>query len=1633
MVEIEGVWRPAWVRGGRIEEVTWIGKDVLAWCSGMHMTFYHVIQKRQSLRWCPKSDNREGVSCLSGHPTMHVLAFADRSFSNPRIFVLSYPSMIRVSECHRGSNSSYSAICFTPGEHLVSLGSHPTHSITIWCWRTGEKVASIGTPIRDIAGQSLRVASGKPILIAQLGRQSGKLHIWETCPAGKTILFTDYQVLLPGGAAAHHMDWSPDPDEPQLAVVDSLGNVYLSNRDGSEVRRIILGQRCGVCPEYESPSVRWFRGGIVMRTTFCQIRLYRKDSKDIWRKEWYVKVITKPSILSVHPSRNDRFFYHTLEGFLMEVDIVDDQADPVIMEIFNYGATYSFLELVRPWGHHLLAVDGPTQVVVIDCYDGHELARLDLELEGPVTQLLSHPDYPIAAVTSKEGELALLSIRSPDSPFVVARFNLQGERLDLIKFSQSGRNLVVGQRTTGVCYCLSLTHTKPFAVIAKLESKSRIADVLLYDPRGHLKLLVLVVSSRRIPVGRHLILYDLQIGRRGSKEPTCYLELPCAYQFLHYAPDGPNSFVGTPYLSRQIHLLEIKDWKEVNLLGTMNSGHQTRRTRLFTDRKWITSTALDGLVTVRNGTRPKAVVTLTPHHRRDLGVAKAIARPSGDLIIALGYSGSLVATQFCRDAEAAGLDDSTTNCRLDFTEYERSKRDILADYSSLDPSVVEMLLSGRNEGFPLVKDGVKKTWNEWSEEARILEEAEGCSQEKSSMQSDFERLRGRVVRLLNENETCPVVERLPISSFDLDKFSRDQRLKVARDEREDSRLELESSCVSMDRVAAWIKSTFWDTQVTIGRSILAISGPTEVTNYPTTADDPDSASALRLARFFRDSMRATMENEGFVPWKLYTRSKLQLALSRKVRLHRVDERQRMDALILGEYDDHDDDDEGNGGTGDGERDDQLANEGMTTHRFLVPSNHYYSQFELYGYAQGLINDRNIADDCKKLREYFDKSFDEMYEIKEREMSLVVERHERIRYIDSELRLMYGQSVPALPIDPDWNCKEVPNSIIKVLDQEIGVRPYVSESQQELIDREAAEAERFRRILLADDFRERTLMRMMDGVLEVRWEDVIKKDVPKPGCMLSKDPEDYNTEDLLAIRQYEKDVELLESERLRYLRILEAEFAKVSGMLREGIDKFNLKLQELFLVRMRVEAAIQQLNLHRIRCSIRHTHRMRRLREEDLMRSRIDAKRKCLSDLQEQLPVFQALLSEYRNHHEALLTRERTVERKFRGEFPSLGRSLVEVLEKEVKRRPRIGLKNTTASDLVELARSAGSHSKSANLPHDCAEYLKGLESLDARPSTLPQSVSGHHWEHLVRVRRARIELELKIKAQMTEILETERTISDNGMKMAKCRLEIDTLKEDLLRSRRERAEFDCDMEVQLVLKMGHIEIKPTAKRIDAINSILIPRTEIDNVNSGISMAGAGKLTSMSRTINFRRGILVEEWEHRCRRMTIEDLEEEFHTVENVLVTRDIRDYLERKAQGHGDKTAQQLEKELEGMEKNCVKRLSDWLARLEDVEARLANMRRENKLMDKKIEKMNVDRWELEWRRDLEGEAKQKEYYDRRIGVVVRRSKLVRKLQKEYTEILALQTEHELLRLKRFPTLTLFKTLDDEPRKKNVC
>lgn len=231
---------------------------------------------------------------------------------------------------------------------------------------------------------------------------------------------------------------------------------------------------------------------------------------------------------------------------------------------------------------------------------------------------------------------------------------------------------------------------------------------------------------------------------------------------------------------------------------------------------------------------------------------------------------------------------------MDCEWYVQRKEEILSDYASLNPAIRASLTRARID-FPVTGEKEFGTWEEWRQNAQLQEEARFHAAEKAAIAKALEALKATVKQLLDANETCPKMEKLPVSAFDLNRTGREQRLQTAKEEREDIRMELEHLCASMDCVAGWLKATFWDPQIVLGRSIFSFRGDTEVTNYPLTEEDPYFREHLRWAQFARDSIRNIIYDT-FQPWHSYTDDQLQVELSKPVRVcHEVEK--RMDLLL----------------------------------------------------------------------------------------------------------------------------------------------------------------------------------------------------------------------------------------------------------------------------------------------------------------------------------------------------------------------------------------------------------------------------------------------------------------------------------------------------------------------------------------------------------------------------------------------------------------------------------------------------------------------------------------------------------------------------------------------------------------
>ena len=143
---------------------------------------------------------------------------------------------------------------------------------------------------------------------------------------------------------------------------------------------------------------------------------------------------------------------------------------------------------------------------------------------------------------------------------------------------------------------------------------------------------------------------------------------------------------------------------------------------------------------------------------------------------------------------------------------------------------------------------------------------------------------------------------------------------------------------------------------------------------------------------------------------------------------------------------------------------------------------------------------------------------------------------------------------------------------------IKVEKYLTAEQRKQLEEQLAEEARRREMEKLDNWRERGLMDMMSGVLQIRREDELKKDIPIPPFAKERPPEEWTAEEKKAYQVYEQKVHELNEEREKLKKHLLAEIGKINEQILECYVNFDNVLLNLHLRKVKTQQAIYQVRI-----------------------------------------------------------------------------------------------------------------------------------------------------------------------------------------------------------------------------------------------------------------------------------------------------------------------------------------------------------------------------------------------------------------------------------------------------------------------
>ncbi|XP_045460970.1 cilia- and flagella-associated protein 43 [Harmonia axyridis] len=1553
-----------WCLMGRLSTMQFLGKEVVFYGAGCHLYFINMVTQENSFYKANNARCGDGIRYYVGHRTLNFFCFAENC-GNPSIFVMSYPKFEIISILEGGSKEGYIAMGFSETSVLVSLGSLPYFNMTVWNWRRGEKLGSSRSHIHR-QKQLIRCNTVNPVRVSQLGMKTTKLHIWDILMCGKKCIMTHHKVKIPQEKPAPLVltYWTL---EGMLYVLDNDGSAYLVNSEYL-LEKVITHNKSGPL----MPSFTMWKGDFAIAGPNNVIRFYKR-SVNTWNL--YNSLNPPEAITRLKSNRSDVLLGLTDRAYLVKIDPENKKYD----FIKTNETEFHNICMVYPVGQYICLLSQGNMVSVVEIATGNVVSRYDLM--GTALTIAGNPEFPYIGIGYINGILELLSIYDPSKPVTMAHFNLTTNQISNVYFSEFGRVLVAADVAVGEFFVLEGIPGGHIQVKATVSTNCQVADYMLVPSTNCYRLFVVPVTSNEFIKGNKVIRYCIMDNHQVNVKEYRFADTDRTYsRILSTAKiNRDRVFYVMPFDSKDIEEVETRRGDNmIRVLNTFETGHQVWRNGFYIDKYHAVTWSYDGFIIARTADMDRVIGHALPHHRRKGGVKKAYIDPLGKYIVSLGNDNIVACTNL--------VDNEP--------DYEMQENLI----KLLNSNRYSILFQRKTIGFdpgPTMRD---YTWLEVDKMRRIDRERKIHEEEKASIYAEFNEIKVALKALLNQNLEGPENERLDLVEFNLDTKYFDEIKEKNRVECKDTEQYIKKYVAAIYSVCDRIKKLFYNTMAVQKRKIVGLSTAINVESYSLLPPDGRKMEELNWVLEQLKLERFVNENDQFAPWKPMVEADRNNLLSQPPQVPVVKKKQIEDleeeseSIVI-------------------DKETIIAMAGSTAHNFIEISPYKYDQLETQTFYQLQLQSAITYSDIVRLREYFNKEFENLMQTKTREMLQIKEKNQRLRYIVDEINYFSTDQIFIKIADPLWTAYENIDMMVTIQDSQVPISPYISPSEQAILDAKAAEAERIRLLLLADDFKERALMAMMNGVLEVRWEDELKKDVPLPKCMLEKEPEEFNEDDLRAVKDYEEKVKFLNSERERYKNILDQEYTRIVSQIRESVKKFDSRVNDLLHLRIKVDEAIIQEVL--ILCK----ERMKLLdllayadKELELKKTMV-GNEELIHSVEHLINSLQDSVMDCRNQIDAVQNREKFLDKNLKKDMAEFNQVIQEASVKLLKRRPKVNYKNLNShTTLQALARAVITKVRPPTLLDECIEYLNALDHLDNYVG-VPPTVDEEAYAVICKHRRLRIEHEIKLKSATVSLAEAEATVAILQKRLYQKKDVNVRSMADLAQVRTDRLQRMRNVQMQIVLKQGYVEVPMHGNISDFQDAILISRKEVEDINALILENGRIKLNSMRHTMTFHREIMKMEWTHRKLRMHIEDLQEELNDINHLKVTKEMQVYLK------GKEKALPFEVGLELLKNSYEIILKEKKMGVVKLKKQINILKEDSKKLDLQISDINVDVCECKLDKDWELDVEDKKQIEERLQSLAKRSRMIRKIQENHQNILLLQTELELLRLKTYPTI----------------
>lgn len=1056
--------------------------------------------------------------------------------------------------------------------------------------------------------QVILCSPSQPLTLCQLATGAGRLTVWDIHVCVDTVKLIEKKVKM-------NLDRDSTPFtgtylySGTLLVVTRKGNVHQIYPGSNQSHCIVQETKQEVARD-SMCLIAPYQGGFVLSVNHI-IRLFSQNGTIFTEMCSVSPENLHLRFLGSHS--NDLIAAIDENGSIWKILLTEGRIET--KEVKKRVRIFHMMTFVNPTENFLVTVEKNRGVSVFEVNSGKLISQY---LKARISAIDSHPLLPVICLGYSSGHVEFLSLFSSENPQPLVKFHVTNCPIQMVRFSSNGSQ-ILALDSEREAFVISGQIGGVLEIKKNFSLPGDVLDFVILKTSGNLlKVLILLKAEHSKISCEELLLVSVaeetvevhQISHSGKKLTS-----------LAQLRNLQDTFVATFYLDTKIKILKLAEYSdhfELVELQEVRTEHLLKYVKVKSCGDFITSWGLDGQVCLFDSRTMECISNFVSHHRRTHGVQEAVISSSLEYIICLGFIGNLIC--FRPNLKIMPMDHCVG--KFELTRLEIREK-------CLSPTIGHTSAATIGDA----------SWLDVQKIEQKRRERQKYQEVRDTIIRDLDDLRREIAKLLDNNETCSDEEKLPIHEFNLDSNHVENMIRKAEKDRQEETGKMQEFITSQNEISEWIRKSCWDQMSVKSTKVRGIFTNLFIENYPVL--EMDGIWEKRLNQILMWIKLENLTNsDKFLPWKPIPTSQLEHVLAQEPRVLAL-EKVKVDQGMAS-------------GT-------PLAS-GTSTRDFITSKLPRYNQLEVVTFEQMHVEKIFGYFDALALREFFNKQFCQLQERKEQEMQIVKERNGRLREIQSELNILsqllgtnivYEDDI----IDPEYMPDEKPHTIVQVTDEEVPVEPYISPSMQELIEKEAFEAEQKRLALMADDFRERALQHMMDGVLEIRWEDEIKKKPNVPAAVQTKkDLREYDEHDWRAVREYEEKLNFLDSEREKYRDQLLDEKRHLQETLDRQIYMFNKKLAELAKVKVKVQMAINQEDLKILRNSMYNYRRIQFTRQEHEIRQEIISIKRQINALTAAMHDAEKRAMDCKVNYDGLETKDRLLDKQFKnnfGEFASI--------------------------------------------------------------------------------------------------------------------------------------------------------------------------------------------------------------------------------------------------------------------------------------------------------------------------------------------------------------------------------------------